>query len=75
MPPPDLIDGEEEYKIKKIIRHHGPPSSRSFLIRWKGYSAEEDSWVPEQDLKHAKSALVDYKNLHPSAFSPQPLSH
>ena len=67
-PPPDLIDGEEEYEIEKIIRHHGTPSSRSFLIRWKGYSAEEDSWVPERDLKHAKSALTLYKKLHPSAF-------
>ena len=74
-PPPDLIDGEEEYKIEKIIRHCRPPSSHSFLIRWKGYSAKEDSWVPERDLKHAKSALAAYKNLHPSAFSSQLLLH
>ena len=31
-PPPDLINGEEEYEIEKVIRHHGTPSSRSFLI-------------------------------------------
>ena len=31
-PPPDLINGEEEYEIEKIIRHRRPPSSRSFLI-------------------------------------------
>ena len=69
-PPPDLINGEEEYEIKKIIRHRGTPTTRSFLIRWKGYSAEEDSWVPERDLKHAKSALASYKKLHPSVFCP-----
>ena len=73
-PPPDLIDGEEEYEIEKIIRHCGPSSSHSFLIRWKGYLAEEDSWVPERDLKHAKSALTLYKKLHPSTFHPQSLS-
>ena len=67
-PPPDLVNGEEEYKIEKIMRHRGTPSSRSFLIRWKGYLAEEDSWVPERDLKHAKSALASYKKLHPSIF-------
>ena len=31
-PPPDLINGEEEYEIEKIIHHRGTPSSRSFLI-------------------------------------------
>ena len=67
-PPPDLINGKEEYEIEKIIHHCGAPSSRSFLIRWKGYSAEEDSWVPEQDLKNAKSTLTLYKKLHPSVF-------
>ena len=67
-PPPDLIDGEEEYKIEKIICHCGTPTTRSFLIQWKGYSAEEDSWVPERDLKNAKSALTTYKKLHPSVF-------
>ena len=68
-PPPDLIAGEEEYEIERILRHRGPPSRRSFLIQWKGYSAEEDSWIPEQDLKNAKSALTDYKKRHPTVFS------
>jgi len=68
-PPPDLIQGEEEYEIEKILRHRGTPTNCFFLIRWKGYSAEEDSWVPERDLKNAKSALTDYKKLHPSLSS------
>ena len=68
-PPPDLIAGEEEYEIEWILHHRGPSFRRSFLIRWKGYSAEEDSWVPEWDLKNAKSALNDYKKRHPTIFS------
>ena len=68
VPPPGLINGEEKYEIEKIIRHRGTPLPCSFLIRWKGYSAEEDSWVPEWDLKNAKSTLTLYKRLHPSIF-------
>ena len=68
-PPPDLIAGEEEYEIEWILHHRGPSSRRSFLIRWKGYLAKEDSWVPEWDLKNAKSALNDYKKRHPTIFS------
>ena len=69
-PPPDLIEGEEEYEIEKILCHHGPPSCHSFLIRWKGFSAEDDSWEPECNLKHSKSALWEYKKRHPTAFPP-----
>jgi len=69
VPPPDLIEGEEEYKIEKILCHHRTPTNHFFLIRWKGYSTEEDSWIPKQDLINAKSTLTDYKKLHPSLFS------
>ena len=56
-----LITGKEEYEIDRILCHRGSPSQRSFLIQWKGYSTEEDSWVPERDLKNAKSTLNNYK--------------
>ena len=69
-PPPDLIAGEEGYKIDQILHHRGFPSRWSFLIQWKGYLAKEDSWVPEWDLKNAKSALIDYKKWHSTIFSP-----
>ena len=69
-PPPDLIAGEEEYEIEWILRHRGPLNRHSFLIRWKAYSAEEDSWVPEKELTHATDVLYEYKILHPAAFPP-----
>ena len=31
-PPPDLIEGEEEYEIKKILCHHGTLTAHMFLI-------------------------------------------
>ena len=70
-PPPDLIAREEEYEIDQILRHQGTSRNRSFLIRWKGYSAEEDSWIPEANLSHATEALQEYKTLRPSAFPPR----
>ena len=32
-PPPDLIKGEEEYEIEKILCHHGTPTAHMFLIQ------------------------------------------
>ena len=64
-PPPDLIGNEEEYEVERILKHRGHPRNRSFLIRWKGYTAEEDSWLHEADLGNASDTLQAYKKrLH-----------
>ena len=38
-PPPDLVDGEEEYEVEKIIdsKHKGRGRKLHYLIKWKGY--------------------------------------
>ena len=59
--PLDLIDGEEEYEVKVILRHQGKPSFCTFLIRWKGYSTVEDTWKLEWDLGNAQPLIVEYK--------------
>ena len=59
--PPDLIDGEEEYEVEVGLRHRGRPGRRTFLIRWKGYSAAEDTWEPERNLGNAQPLITEYK--------------
>ena len=38
-PPPDLIDGEEEYEIEEILqsRKNGRGCKVQYLVKWKGY--------------------------------------
>ena len=60
-PPPELVDGEEEYEVECILKHRGHPKCHSYLIRWKGYGAEEDSWIPEKDLGNSSEILSEYK--------------
>jgi len=44
-PPPDLIDGEEEYEVERIAAHryHGKSRSLQYLIKWKGYPEADNT--------------------------------
>ena len=67
-PPPDLIDGEEEYEVEAILRHRGKPGHHTFLIRWKGYSTAEDTWEPERNLGNTQPLITKYKITQPLDF-------
>ena len=69
-PPPDLIDGEEEYEIEEVLqsRKHGRGHKIQYLVKWKGYPDSENQWVDWDDL-HADEALADFKRKNPDAVS------
>ena len=62
-PPPDLIDGEEEWEVEHIIkdrRLRGEKGSWKceYQVQWKGY--EEPTWEPAENLEHSQDAIQDY---------------
>lgn len=42
--------GEEEYEVKDIVGHKTERGVSYFLIRWKGYTKDDDTWEPEDTL-------------------------
>ncbi|KXN82714.1 hypothetical protein AN958_02235, partial [Leucoagaricus sp. SymC.cos] len=62
--PPNLVDGFEEYKVKKIIKHRRTLQGMKYLIRWKGYSPSDNTWEWEDDLKYSGELLREYKNTN-----------
>ena len=69
-PPPDLINGEEEYEIEEVLqsRKFGRGRKVQYLVKWKGYPDSENQWVDWDDL-HAEEALADFKWKNPDAVS------
>ncbi|KAJ8454340.1 hypothetical protein ONZ51_g13080 [Trametes cubensis] len=61
-PPPDLFNGEEEYKVEVIVGHKTTQGGIRYQIKWKGYSSAENTWEPESALiPNAKEILQQYK--------------
>ena len=58
---PGLIGNEEEYEVEQILKHHGCSKCHQFLVRWKGYAADKDSWLKESNLRNASELLLEYK--------------
>ena len=67
-PPPDLINGEEEYEVERILdsQHHGRNRKVQYLIKWKGYHDSDNQWVNWDDMT-ANEALQEYKQQYPNA--------
>jgi hypothetical protein len=60
-PPPDLIDGEEEYEVEQICAHQrwGRNKTLQYLIKWKGYPESDNTWE-NTDQIHAPTLIKLY---------------
>jgi hypothetical protein len=54
-PPPDLIEGEEEFEVEKILdaQQRGQGHKLHFLVKWKGYPVSDNSWEKAEDVHTA----------------------
>ena len=64
-PPPDIIEGEEEYEIEDLVAHKGKGARRQYLVKWKGYPTSENEWIPIKELqRNAQETLQDYNTAN-----------
>jgi len=65
-PPPDLIEGEEEYEVEAVInhRHYRCQHQLQYLIQWKGYPSSDNTWEAAENV-HADDLVKEYHRCQP----------
>ena len=75
-PPRDqlkVIDGsadinmDEIFYVERILDHKGPPSKRSYLVKWLNYPVTDNTWEPATNLVGSEAFLTEYWNVKNSS--------
>jgi len=67
-PPPDpvVVEGEPQYELEAVLDSRLYRHRLQFLVAWKGYGREENSWVDERDI-NAPQLINEFYRRHPAA--------
>jgi hypothetical protein len=57
MPMPDLENDDEEWEIEEIKDKAILNKQLHYLIKWTGWPAEYNQWIPEENMANAKDAI------------------
>jgi Chromo (CHRromatin Organisation MOdifier) domain len=63
-PPPVLREGEEHFKVEKVLDSRMRANHLQFLIKWKGYGYEENSWENEHNVQ-TPGLIAKFYRSHP----------
>jgi len=65
-PPPIIVNGEPEWEVEEVLDSRWHRRRFQFLIKWKGFSREHNSWEVASDVK-APDLVAEYYRKHPAA--------
>ena len=65
-PLPEIVNGEKEFIVEKILDSRIINRKLRYLIKWEGYGIEHNSWEPADNV-HALECVVEFHRNHPGA--------
>jgi Chromo (CHRromatin Organisation MOdifier) domain len=65
-PHPILREGKEHFEVKEVLDSRWRQNRLQFLIRWKGYRQEENSWEHADDV-NVPALVANFYWVHPEA--------
>jgi len=60
-PAPVIIEGEEEWEVEQILNKRKVKGKDKYLVRWKGFTAELNTWEERENLENAKEAVEEFE--------------
>jgi len=60
-PLPVIIEGEEEWEVERILNKRRVRGKDKYLVRWKGFTTESDTWEGRENLKNAQEAIKEFE--------------
>ena len=64
-------DGELSYEVEAILDSRYHNRRLEYLVNWKGYGPEENTWQSAKDVEHAPRLVAQFHNMYPNAVGPQ----
>ena len=58
---PVEVEGVEEWEVEKILNKKKIRGVEKYLIRWKGFTAEGDTWERRENLKNAEELIEEFE--------------
>jgi len=58
---PVEVKGVEEWEVEKILNKKKIRGVEKYLIWWKGFTVEEDTWERRENLKNAKELIEKFE--------------
>jgi len=58
-----LVEVEEvkEWEVEKILNQRKVKRVVKYLVQWKGFIVEYNSWKKEEDLENTKEVVAEFK--------------
>ena len=60
-PPPVKVAGEKEYEVEEILDRQEKRGKTKYLVKWKEYTAEGNTWEGLENLKNAMKKVEKFE--------------
>ena len=58
---PVEVEEVEEWEVEKILNKKRMRGVEKYLVRWKGFTAEGDTWKRRENLKNAEELIEEFE--------------